>query len=260
MPTREGSWPDGTPCWIDLAVPDVDAARQFYQSLFGWSIQDGPPEAGGYLIALKNGQAAAGIGPKMVPDTATAWTVYLATSDARASAERITANGGQILAEPIDVMGLGEMAFSLDPAGATFGLWQAGSYPGVTIFNEPGTFIWAECLSGSLEQLTAFYGAVFGWDFNDMSGDNFKYATFVVGGRDVGGLGEYGADQAQSAPQWSTYFAVQDTDAAVEQVVQLGGNVLQPARDTPYGRMATVTDDQGAVFAVMSAPAEGYAE
>ena len=260
MPTREGSWPDGTPCWIDLAVPNAGAARDFYQSLFGWSMQDGPPEAGGYLIALKNGQAAAGLGPKMTPDAPTAWTVYLATSDIRASAERVSANGGRLLVEPMDVMGLGMAAFALDPAGAVFGLWQAASYPGVSVFNEPGAFIWSECRAGSLEQLKSFYGAVCGWEFHDLSGENVHYATFVVDGRDVGGLGEYGADQAQTVAQWWTYFAVADTDSAVEQVVQLGGSVIQAATDTPYGRTATVADNQGAVFSIMSAPNEGYAE
>jgi hypothetical protein len=48
LPTRDEAWPNGTPCWIDLMVTDAAAARQFYSSLFGWDILDGPPEAGGY--------------------------------------------------------------------------------------------------------------------------------------------------------------------------------------------------------------------
>ena len=43
-----------------------------------------------------------------------------------------------------------------------------------------------------------------------------------------------------------------DTDAAVARAVELGGSVVAPAWDSPYGRMAVVADDQGAVFAVMS--------
>jgi uncharacterized protein len=51
---------------------------------------------------------------------------------------------------------------------------------------------------------------------------------------------------------WGTYFAVADTDAAVERAVELGGSVIGPAWDSPYGRMAVVSDDQGAIFALMS--------
>ena len=46
MPTRDESWPNGTPCWVDVLVTDPAAAKTFYSSLFGWDIQDGPPEAG----------------------------------------------------------------------------------------------------------------------------------------------------------------------------------------------------------------------
>ena len=49
-----------------------------------------------------------------------------------------------------------------------------------------------------------------------------------------------------------------DTDAALARVAELGGTVVRPAWDTPYGRMAVPADDQGAVFSLMSiAPAGG---
>ena len=46
--------------------------------------------------------------------------------------------------------------------------------------------------------------------------------------------------------------AVTDTDATVAKATEMGGNVIAPPFDTPYGRMAVVADDQGAVFAVMT--------
>ncbi|MDQ1717157.1 MAG: Glyoxalase-like domain, partial [Pseudonocardiales bacterium] len=38
-------------------------------------------------------------------------------------------------------------------------------------------------------------------------------------------------------------------------VVKLGGNVVRPPFDTPYGRMAIVSDPGGAVFALMATAA-----
>jgi predicted enzyme related to lactoylglutathione lyase len=52
-------------------------------------------------------------------------------------------------------------------------------------------------------------------------------------------------------PHWRVYFQVEDPDEIVDRVVKLGGNVINPPEDTPYGRMAHVTDPQGAPFSVI---------
>ncbi|HEX8767855.1 MAG TPA: VOC family protein, partial [Jatrophihabitans sp.] len=161
---------------------------------------------------------------------------------------------------PLDVMDLGRLALCADPSGATFGLWQPGRHLGVGVVNEPASLIWTEQMSRSSEPNLAFYSAVFGWEFHDMSGDGFRYATFVSDGRDIGGVGEYAADGLELPAQWWVYLAVDDTDEAVDQLVRLGGSVLRPPADSPYGRMATVADNQGATFSLMAAPPEGYGD
>ena len=47
MSTYPHAKPAGTPTWIDLMTPDVDAARAFYQKVFGWKIEQFPMPAGG---------------------------------------------------------------------------------------------------------------------------------------------------------------------------------------------------------------------
>jgi hypothetical protein len=101
---------------------------------------------------------------------------------------------------------------------------------------------------------------VFGWEFHDMSSGGRRYSTFVSDGRDIGGVGEYAADGLELPAQWWVYLAVDDTDEAVDQLVRLGGSVLRPPADSPYGRMATVADNQGATFSLMAAPPEGYGD
>ncbi len=59
---------------------------------------------------------------------------------------------------------------------------------------------------------------------------------------------------AGTAAAWGVYFAVDDTDAAVARAVELGGSIIQPIRDSPYGRIGVVADDQGAVFSLISSP------
>lgn len=51
---------------------------------------------------------------------------------------------------------------------------------------------------------------------------------------------------------WSIYFGVEDTDAALARVVELGGSVVQGAEDTPYGRLAAAADPTGARFKLVA--------
>ena len=256
MVTRDTRWPAGTPCWVDVSVDDVPKAIAFYQALFGWDIPLGGPEVGGYSIAHQDGRIVAAVSPKMgAPDAPSVWTTYLATDDVDATAAKIKAADGQLLAGPMDVMEEGRMAVAMDPAGAVFGLWQGGHTTGIGVANEPNTLSWSEHLGRDFDGSKAFYQAVFDYTYQDMSGDGFKYAMLMVGDHEVGGIGEYPEGTPADAPAaWGAYFAVTDTDAAVAKVTELGGSVVQPIRDSPYGRTAVVADNHGAVFSLITPP------
>ncbi len=256
MVTREGPWLAGTPCWIDVTVGDVPKAIAFYQALFGWDIESGGPETGGYSICHYKGLIVAGLSPNFgPPDTPPTWTTYLAADDADAVVAAIKAAGGRLVVEPTDITDAGRMAVAVDPAGAAFGLWQGGTTAGIGLANETGSLTWNEHLSRDYDASKAFYRAVFGYGYQDVSEGAFRYAMLMVDGREVGGIGQHPDGTPEEAPAvWSAYFAVDDTDAAVATVVQLGGSVIEPVRDSPYGRIGVVADDQGAVFSVITTP------
>jgi predicted enzyme related to lactoylglutathione lyase len=238
---------------VDLGVDDIARAVTFYEQLFGWDIQTGPPEAGGYRMCLKDGRPVAGIGPQQgPPGTPPTWTVYIASDDADDTAGKIKAAGGQVLVAPMDVMDVGRMAVAADPAGAVFGVWQARSHTGMQVANEPGSVGWNENFSRDMDGNQAFYRAVFGYEYGDMSTPEFRYATLKLDGQEVGGIGALGNGVPPGvAAHWSTYFLVEDTDAAVATVTKGGGSVTREPWDSPYGRMAVVSDDQGAAFSLM---------
>jgi len=258
MVTRDTRWPAGTPCWVDVSVDDVPQAIAFYQALFGWDIRVGGPEVGGYSIAHLENRIVAAVSPKYGPPEApSAWTTYLATDDVDATADRIKGAGGQLLAEPMDVMSEGRMAIAMDTAGAVFGLWQGGNTTGIGLANVPGAVSWNEHMSRDFDASKAFYQAVFGYEYQDMSAEGFKYGVLMVGGHEVGGLGDYPEGTPQEMPAaWSVYFAVEDPEAAVAKVVELGGTVVQPVRDSPYGPIAVVADNHGAVFSLIKLPTQ----
>lgn len=252
MTVRDTPWAPGTPCWVDLMSTDLAAARLFYEGLFGWQLSDTGPDTGGYVMASVGGRSVAGLGPMMAAEHPCVWTVYLASPDADATVERIAAAGGTVIAPAFDVLDSGRMAIAQDPTGGTFGIWQAGSHTGMQLANESGSITWNEFMTRDYEGTKTFFAEVFDYTYTDFGSEGFDYSTIEVQGNTVGGIGALSADVPAEVPaHWRQYFAVDDTDEAVNEVVRLGGSVLDPAADRPYGRQAQVADPQGAAFVVI---------
>jgi predicted enzyme related to lactoylglutathione lyase len=257
VPQREEA-PIGAPCWIDLFTSDPDKSRSFYGELFGWTSQEAGEEYGGYINFSKDGLPVAGAmrndGQSGIPDI---WSVYLATDDAKATADAAAANGGQVLVPPMDVGEQGTMAVVTDPGGAAIGIWQPGLHRGFGIHGEPGTPAWFELLTRDYDAAVEFYRQVFNWDTH-VAGDTpeFRYTTLGEGESQLAGIMDASAFLPEGVPaHWSIYFAVEDADAALAKIVELGGTITQPAEDTPYGRLAQVADPTGALFKLIQPPA-----
>lgn len=259
MTIHTEAWTAGTPCWGDLMTTDEPAAREFYAALFGWEVEVGGEEFGGYSMASLGGHTAAGIGGMMGMDHPPVWNTYIATVDIAASCAAVEQAGGQVFAPPMDVMDAGKMAFVQAPGGGFTGLWQAGTHTGYDVANEPGTIGWNEFLGRDYEAAKQFFAAVFGYTYTEMGGGGAQYSSIEVDGTTVGGIGTLPEEMpAAVPPHWRTYFVVDDTDATVEKLVGLGGTVLRPPSDMPYGRHADVADPQGAMFSLVK-PSPGPA-
>ena len=78
----------GTPSWVDLGTPDLGASVSFYETLFGWSIPEGPnsEQNGGYRQAMRDGKPVAGVMPLMAEGQPPAWSSYVSVADAGATA------------------------------------------------------------------------------------------------------------------------------------------------------------------------------
>lgn len=231
---------------------DAAAAREFYSTLFGWSFAVGGPETGGYGMASLGGRDVAGVGSMQGMEHPPVWTTYLASLDAAATVSAIVSAGGTVVQPPIEVGESGIMAVAQDPTGGTFGIWEAGKHRGVALANEPGALAWNELMTRDYEAALSFYGSVFGYGFDEIGDEGFRYSTMSVDGHIVGGLGAMPAEvPAEVPPHWRTYFAVSDTDDVVARAASLGASVLRPPADMPYGRWADLADPQGAMFSVI---------
>jgi predicted enzyme related to lactoylglutathione lyase len=240
--------PLGTPTWLDLGIPDLDRALQFYGALFGWEFEIGPEETGRYTMCFLRGRRVAAISAMHDP-ARVFWNVYLATDDCDRSAERARAAGGALLMEPMDVMDQGRMAIVRDPVGAQFGLWEGRAHTGAQVVNEPGALVRNDLVTPDPGPARDFYAAVF--DFSLEGNPQMPQADFTFlrrpDGHEVGGI--MGAPGSTSA--WSTTFEVAGTDEAVQRALDAGGR-SDGAKDFLYGRLATITDPFGAEFSIIT--------
>jgi predicted enzyme related to lactoylglutathione lyase len=246
------SYPAGTPSWVDLAAPDTKAAQAFYGSVFGWTVADLGPDAGGYAMFQQDGANVAGVGPTMAEGHPAAWTTYINVVDAEATVARATIAGATIFMEPMQVMEAGSMALFADPTGAVIGLWQAGQHKGADVANDPGTWCWNELNTRDVAKATSFYRHVFEWDadITDMGG--MSYTEWKNNGATIGGMLDMPAAVPPEVPaHWLVYFAVSDTDATVAAAEKLGATTLMAPTDIPPGRFAVLADPAGAAFAVI---------
>lgn len=248
----------GSPCWVDLMSPDVDASKAFYGAVFGWDLEDQLDDAGNriYVMARQNGLAVCGMGgqgPGMegMPPV---WNTYVCVTDPAATADAVAAAGGQVVMPPMAVMDQGEMAVFADPTGAVFSVWKPGVHTGSQICNEPDTYAWNELMSRDVERARAFYTQVFGWSYEMVPGGPHGYA--VIEGGENGGWGGL-MDRPEEMPAevpdfWGVYFTVADVEATLAKVRAAGGQVVQGPFPAPgVGTIAVVQDSSGGMFSVM---------
>ena len=251
--TERDTSTQGAPCWADLLTSDPDKAQAFYGELFGWTADAPSTEHGGYVNLSKDGKLVAGCmkndGQSGAPD---AWTVYLATPDVQATVDAAAAHGGQVVLPATQVGDVGTFALMTDPGNAVIGAWRGGEHQGFGLANQPGAPAWFELQTRDYDASVSFYRDVFQWDIHvEADTPEFRYTTFREGEAALAGIMDASGFLPDGAPaSWGIYFSVDDADKTLAQVGELGGAIVVPAADTPYGRLATATDPTGAVFKI----------
>jgi predicted enzyme related to lactoylglutathione lyase len=248
----------GTFCWSELATPDQAAAKVFYGGLFGWEANDTPVGDGVfYSMQLVGGRPVAAIAPQPqqqreagVPPL---WNSYVSVESADAVAERAKELGAAVHAPPFDVMEVGRMAVLKDPQGAYFMLWQPGEHIGAQLVNAPGALVWNELQSPDLDASASFYGDLFGWKLTQAESMQDRYLMIDNAGAMNGGVREL---EPPAPPNWLVYFGVEEIDAALAKLAELGGAKLAGPIDIGIAKLAVVADPQGAVFALYAGELE----
>lgn len=253
----------GTPCWVELATPDEAAAQNFYSGLFGWTFQDKPdPATGRYTLVNLAGLPAGGM-YRAGAGQAPGWTLHLCVHNTATAAEWVEHLGGRTTLGPVDIPGRGSILHVVDPSGVPVVLWQPASSWNFG-FGSPGMFAGAELNTHDGATSDGFFCRLFGYSSMQIGAEGLDYAEWRLEQQPVLHRYVMGTEyQATAQPHWMVYFEVEPavgTDALAVRAEQLGGRVVAPPFDTPFGRTAVLADPGGGTFSVIdhSNPIDGW--
>lgn len=245
--------------WHDMMTPDVDASKQFYGAVFGWTYEPMPgPKR--YEIYSYRGTQFGGFMPFMedmkgmnIPPH---WMTYFAAPHVDAMAEQVKALGGRIEHGPEDILpDIGRFAVAQDPQGAYFVLFQPnGPDDGRNEMAPVGDASWHELWTTDTVAAQEFYAKLLGWQSAgefDMGPGMGIYRMFGRNGLPLGGMATITESMKDVPPNWLPYFRVEDVRATVERVRANGGAVLMDVMEVPGGdHVAMCRDSVGGHFAV----------
>jgi hypothetical protein len=93
-----------------------------------------------------------------------------------------------------------------------------------------------------------FFAELFGWDVTPMGNENYLLQSPTI---------QVGLHSGDEDRIMLVFFAVQDLDAAMKRVIELGGTAGEPRPGGEFGRFAMCADDQGLRFGLHQPPAAG---
>jgi predicted enzyme related to lactoylglutathione lyase len=113
--------------WNELQSREPEAAASFYAALFGWEME--PQEYDGKLayVTIKNADRSnGGIMPmtEQHGDAPPHWLPYFIVPSCDGAAAKVRELGGDVLAEPFNVIGTSRISIVSDPQGAAFALFE----------------------------------------------------------------------------------------------------------------------------------------
>jgi hypothetical protein len=123
------------------------------------------------------------------------------------------------------------------------------------VADDHGRFGWYELITTDIERAKSFYTKVLGWGTHDVTMPSIAYSLFTVGEVSVSGLMNLpeGTRKLGAKPRWIGYVGVDDVDATIGHIKQLGGAVHVPPTDfSNFSRFAVVADPQMAIFGLIT--------
>src|SRR5262245_18971023 len=177
----------GTPLWVALVSPDIDASVAFYSNLFGWQVSRTGQTRGSRMFSFE-GEVVSGVRPLPGELLSPEWITYLSTDDLDQTVSRVEVAGGKVLTQtdPDEVMGMMMVQVKM---GAIFGIFHNDLFAGAQVFNQPVSLTYIQLTTHEPEAGKRFYSQVFGWQPRERDmGGGFTFTYFFQGLRAIAGM------------------------------------------------------------------------
>src|SRR5436190_3668765 len=232
--------------WHEQVSSDPEQAQAFYTQLFGWQTEVFQPGEADYTMISSGGQMHGGFGKAMEGAPPPHWLSHVRVDNVDETVEKAKGAGGRLAAGPFEMGEVGRMAVIADPQGAYISVYRPEGEGPVP----EGVFVWDELGTSDADGAQRFYEQVFGWTTSDMGEEYGGYRILNRG--ETGVAGVMTLPDSSIPPHWQPYVAVGDPDATTAKAKELGGSVLAEPMDVPkVGRIAVLSDPQGAVFGII---------
>lgn len=241
--------------WREILTPDTEQSVRFYGEVLGWKTETATMANGETYVMFKVGETPVGGCMKLpMAGIPPHWALYVSTTDVDASVRAATAAGGQVVAGPMTIPGMGQFATLLDPQGAAISVWRGEAGDGARAADHRpgvGEFCWEQLNTTDVKAAANFYGKLFGWADAPFAGGS---------GMDVFSAGDVQVASRMQAPpgapaHWLTYVIVDSLAAANGRVEKQGGKVMVAKIDIPtIGAISVVQDNVGAVIGLFEVP------
>jgi len=245
----------GKPIFLQLVTPDLDTAKLFYGTLFGWKFRNARADALDIAVASVDGQPIASLVHRDFPNGVKrqpAWVAYFAVQDVDAAGTLAVQHGAKVLQAPHTLAGFGREAIYADPQGAVFGTLASATGDPPDELVAPGAWIWSTLLTTDPDTDTAFYQSLFDYEVFDLPEDAGGEHFLLASDDDARASANRLPPGPSQHPHWLNFIRVVDADATIAELTKLGGHVLVPPRvDRHGGRVAVVSDPSGAPFGLM---------
>jgi uncharacterized protein len=237
--------------WADYFTSDVDPAKAFYASLFGWEWRDistAPQDR--YGIFYHDGEPVAGMAYRASPDPTrpyARWVYYISVDDVARTVQKIESLGGSTLLPARSYADRGTFAVVADPESAPFGVMHSSSGDPPDYQANLGNWLWSGLYATDAVAAIKFYQAVFGYELLAPAPD-YDMVGYVLSkqGYARAGVSQLPPDSGDH-PSWIAYVRVSDVAETTAAAVRLGATTLvAPAAAVLNGDLAIVADPLGA--------------
>lgn len=239
----------GRVVWYTLASPNPEVAKNFYESVFGWTtVPYGDKNR--ELWVFKNGDSPVGLMARYNSDNNSGeWIGSISAEDVDAASSEAKSLGAKILSKPVAIENQGTVSFIKDPQGANFSLIKlAGGDPEPKLAN-PNSFLGMELWSNDTQASHQFYTQVAGYETEMRKEGAIDYTVFKKGDLNCAGMLANPAENVRS--HWLPYIRVADIQQSLAKAKENGATVLlEPNATIRNGSVAIILDPTGAPLAL----------